>query len=167
MLFNKDIDSHLLEFLKITQLGTYSILSKSTNKIFKHSKYYSEYISCKSYSLEDICKHSDINLLKKVLTEFQYTQEILDNILLEKCKKRQLDCVKFLIKNGANFKAFDKCAIKLVSLNGYLEVIKFLIGKEINCKIYNDQLFRKTSVNGHLKVAKFLINNRVNYKAKK
>lgn len=134
MLFNKDIDSYFIEFLTIPQLGTYSILSRSTNKLFRTSKYYLEYISCTYYSLYNICQDGNINLLKKALTEFHYTDENLDSALVKKCDKGQIECVKLLNSKGANCRFNDDLPIQRASESGCLEIVKFLVGVGADCR---------------------------------
>lgn len=105
MLFNNDIDSYLIDFFIISQLNIYSILSKSTNKFFKQSKYHPGFKICNS--LENICNLTNANLFYKALIEFNFTKENLELILIEKYKKSELTHIKLLIKKGANCRLDD------------------------------------------------------------
>lgn len=185
MLFNKDIDSYLIDFLTILQMGVYLKLCKSCNLLFKKTKYYLELKLCKSYSFNNICIFGDTNLVKKALLEFKYDAIDLYRILIEKCKRGQLNAVKFLIEKGADYEPSDdsiivsirfghlelvkflverklKCKenyiiIQTAAGHGYLEIVKFLVGKGINFRDKNDLSFRCACVNGHLAVVKFLL----------
>lgn len=166
-MFNKDIDSYLLEFLSIPQLATYSILSKTTNNFFKQTKYYPEFSSCNSYlfdsySLKNISKFGDINLLKKALIEFNPNVISLNKILLEKCKNGQLNCVKLLIEKKADCEIYID-AIQWASDFGHLKIVKFLVMLGIYYKSNHDWSIRWASMHGYWGIVKFLIENGANY----
>lgn len=67
-MIQEDIDNYLLDFLTIPSLIVYSNISRSTKNIFKNSKYYqgctSCINSCDNYSVDNICKFGDLNLLR-------------------------------------------------------------------------------------------------------
>jgi len=65
---NNDNDLYFLDFLELSQIKLYIVLSKSTSIIFKKSVYYKEYILLKSKSnclnFDNICNEGFLNLLK-------------------------------------------------------------------------------------------------------
>jgi len=56
---NEDIEFYFIDFLTLSQIKLYTVLSKSTSNIFKESDYYKEYILLKSKSkclnFDNIC----------------------------------------------------------------------------------------------------------------
>lgn len=166
MFFNKDIDSYFIDFLTIPQLAIYASLSKSTNNLFKQSKYYPEYKLCTKYSLDNICNICDINLLKKALREFNHTNKFLRNILIKKCEQGKLDCVKFLIDKGVNYRVKNDRAIIVAAKNGYLHVVKYLIEKGADYRVRNNEALLSAIENDCLEIVKFLVLKDMDHKVK-
>jgi len=75
---NNDNDLYFLDFLELSQIKLYIVLSKSTSIIFKKSVYYKEYILLKSKSnylnFDNICNEGCLNLLKAYTKNFHKTE---------------------------------------------------------------------------------------------
>ena len=50
----------------------------------------------------------------------------MDKLLVTASQKGELDCVEFLVANGADVHAWDDEALRSASMNGHLEVVRFL-----------------------------------------
>jgi len=83
--YNIDIDLYFLDFLALSQIKLYIVLSKSTFIIFKKSVYYKEYILLKSKSkclnFDDICNDGCLNLLKAYTKNFHKTEYNKYNVI--------------------------------------------------------------------------------------
>jgi len=157
---NDNIDLYFLDFLSLSQIKLYSVISKSTFDIFKNSIYYKEYILFKSKSkhlnFDNICNEGYLNLLKAYIKNFHKSDYNKYNVI-EAAKNSHLEVVKYLVTLGANISTENNHAVQLASRYGHLEVVKYLVtvGADVNSdKIYAIQT---ASENGHLEIVKYLV----------
>ncbi len=80
-----------------------------------------------------------------------------DKLLIEASKNGNLDLVKQLIKNGANFKAENSQAFIYASRNNHIEIVRYLILKGVDIYAQNHDAFIHASQNDHLDLLKDLI----------
>lgn len=187
MLVNYNFDTYLLDFLTISQLKIYTILSTSTYNIFKNSKYYHETRICinKNLSIENFCIHNCINLLQKYLKEctlIDYSQLLtlagkydnidiihllisnninIDNDNLLNCAydHNHLDIIKFLYFSGVNIIIDNNNTLLVHTPEKYLNIVKFLLFQTNSISNFSFQI---AIMNGYLDVLKFLISQNLN-----
>jgi len=82
---NNDIDLYFLDFLTLSQIKLYMVLSKSTFIIFRKSVYYKEYILLKSksnrFDFDNICNEGCLNLLKAYTKNFRKSERDKYNVI--------------------------------------------------------------------------------------
>lgn len=137
MIVNQNYDTYLLDFLSITQLWKYLILSKASYNIFKNSKYYTEsiLIKDKKHVIENFCQYDCINLFEKYLrdcTTINYCY-----LLQLSSKHGNLKNIILLARKGINI--LNQDIISDASNCGHLKIVKFLYFQ--NTKIVEDRAF--------------------------
>ena len=68
-----------------------------------------------------------------------------------------LEMVKYLVENGADFRADDDYVVRWASRFGHLKVVKYLVEKGANFRADDNYAIRWASRNGHLEVVKYLV----------
>jgi len=106
-----DIEFYFLDFLTLSQIKLYTVLSKSTSK---------------SLNFDNICKEGCLNLLKAYTKNFHKTDYNKCNVI-EPAKNGHLEVVKYLVTAGADISTENNYAMRWASRNGHLEVIKYLV----------------------------------------
>ena len=65
-----------------------------------------------------------------------------DYCILCACEHKNIDVLKYLIKNGLDVQAYENECLKEASKTGNLEIVKYLIGKVLILKVESfDALF--------------------------
>jgi ankyrin repeat protein len=68
-----------------------------------------------------------------------------------------MDCIPYLVEQGANIHVCDDLALRWASENGHLDVVKYLVEQGANIHARDDWALRWAGENGHLDVVKYLV----------
>lgn len=136
MFNNKDLDLYFLDFLSIKDLCIYPIISTTTNKIIKNSKYSMDNISFGQNlsTFQKICYSQNTHLLKKVLKIFLETNKELSIGLEIVCELGNIECVQLFLENGVKI---EYSHINIAVTHRYFSIFKIfieIIAKNCKCK---------------------------------
>jgi len=153
-----ELDFYLLDFLNITSLKKYLILTKATLAIFMDSPYYLEftlyYQAHSSLQMEKIFQSGHLAILKIYLRE--YPQFIQSGLVEESIKYGHLQMVKYLDSIGLDMQYDDNGPMRTAVKYGHLDIVEYLSsrGVDIHGKGYRN--LRLAAENGRLEIVKYL-----------
>lgn len=112
--------------------------------------------SDKNILLGEACLCGDLNCVIYLLQQGADIHYFCDFAFRVASEKGHFEIVKFLYEKGAHHRAENDFAFRYASENGYVEIVKFLYDKGVDVSAVNNQAIRYACANGHLEVVKFL-----------